>query len=278
MSSVPRPMSMFEESRNYGPEQCHRDRRLRRFRERHPINDMFSMVDEMMSSAFDSFGNFGEFGPLTHRRNRRNEIQGRPETRENRVERPRRRSLMDMSLPAIFEDFSPFMEGSPFRGIENKMEEFDEGFFNHDLFGPSRGQHLSQVMMSSSQTGPDGKVHQENFFRKNKEVMNEEGQRVGESEEAYQNTENGLKKHSHGRYLGDKAAKVVKTQTADGPEEVHTHFHNVPQEEQAQFEQTWENQNEAIRSNQDPAITEGSFRRSTPYQEPMQVENGDLQA
>lgn len=164
--------------------------------------DMFSVMQDMNRQMEQIMG--GMFGE-----------RGRGQVAHRQTSDGQQRSMMSLGMPSMFGGFDSLLN-APFGGLANRLDEFDDGFLNSGFEDPSGGQCFSQVMVSSSKMGADGKMHQENYMRKNVNGRTVEGHKIGQTEEAYKNTENGLKKLSQGRYINDRATKVVKSQTGNG--------------------------------------------------------------
>ena len=81
---------------------------------------------------------------------------------------------------------------------------------------PVRGNFHSQVFISSSHVGSDGRVHSENYFNNRVQGMTPEGNLVGQSDEMYKNTGTGEKRMAQERRLNNQASKIVKSRNANG--------------------------------------------------------------
>lgn len=99
---------------------------------------------------------------------------------------------------------------------------------------------FSQVFVARQKRGADGKLHTEKYFNTNVNGVTLDGDRIGQKEEMYQNTEQNLKRIAQQRTLNDQGLKVVKSRYGDQPEEVHTIQHGFDDSGRAEFERRWQ--------------------------------------
>ena len=82
--------------------------------------------------------------------------------------------------------------------------------------GPSGPGHYSkQTFVSSTKKGPDGRMIKEEYQSKAQSAVGQNGEKVGERQQAYHNTGTGLGKVSHERMLNGQGRKVVKERLSD---------------------------------------------------------------
>lgn len=105
---------------------------------------------------------------------------------------------------------------SPFRGFDDVMSMFDSLDDQVIEKGRYGGQGVSQMYVSSSRMGPDGKLYTENYFNNNIQGITEDGHKIGQIEEMYGNSQTGLKKIAQTKTLDDHAAKIVQTKRGQG--------------------------------------------------------------
>lgn len=99
---------------------------------------------------------------------------------------------------------------------------------------------FSQVFVARQKQGADGKLHTEKYFNTNLNGVTLDGDRIGQKEEMYHNTEQNLKRIAQQRTLNDQGLKVVKSRFGDQPEEVHTIQNGFEDSGRAEFERRWQ--------------------------------------
>ena len=110
-----------------------------------------------------------------------------------------------------------------FEGITQPFTGFDDILGRFDRIEPSdfegelpKGNSVSQTFVSSQKMGPDGKMHKEDYFKTNVSGVTSNGQRIGQVEEMYNNSGNGVNKMAQQKILNNQAYKAVKSKMGDG--------------------------------------------------------------
>ncbi len=153
-------------------------------------------------------------------------------------------------------------ELNPFQGFEAILAGFDG--FDEEMLSMGGESGFSQTFVSSTRMGADGRMHTENYFNNNIRGMTEDGQRVGQMEEMYGNTETGEKKIAQQRTLNDRGAKIVKTKMGNGQEEHHSYYHGFDEDGYSEFQNRWHEQ--ANRANFDRMVgQEPTYREQISY-------------
>lgn len=111
--------------------------------------------------------------------------------------------------------------------LANMQDEMGSGF-------------MSQVYVARQKRGADGKLHTEKYFNTSMNGTTTDGNKIGQQEELYHNTEQNLKRMAQQRTLNDQGFKVVKSRVGDQPEEVHTIQHGFEDSGRADFERRWQ--------------------------------------
>lgn len=138
-------------------------------------------------------------------------------------------------------DMKPFKS---FDDVLNGFNQIDQNEFNQPL---PKGNCISQTYVSSTKMGPDGKPHKEEYFKNSVNGLSECGHRIGQVEEKYHNTGNGLKKTAQQKLLNDQAYKMVRSKTGDEPEEQLEFFHGMNDSQRDEFNNRWEDESRKVK-------------------------------
>lgn len=122
------------------------------------------------------------------------------------------------------------------RGIPDLLQGFDRFDFPE---GQSFGGGYSQVFISSSRMGEDGRMKTESYSSTNMQGTDTDGERIGLSEEMYKNNL-GEKRAATQRVIGQHGHKAVTTFLPGRGEETHDHYHGFAEEDRADFDRRWE--------------------------------------
>ncbi len=113
------------------------------------------------------------------------------------------------------------------------------------------GSYYQKSYVSTVKYDKDGRPHKESYQSQTIKQTDKDGQKIQESQQAYQNTKTGIQKASHERLLNDKGHKVVRQRNRNLAEQYeHNYFKGMNEGDLPQFENEYNNYRQKVNFSQ----------------------------